>query len=144
MKKVLLLCLILAGCVGLIAPPETIRNEKCLDFDKMKVFQITNDGILAHLCPDNYPSYYRDSYDACVVHGDLVWLPVKKKDNDYVDEQKVQLPNKKCFMADGVYRYTTRQEIERSVRKIKIADANVANPAFAEYQRQQAEQLTKK
>jgi hypothetical protein len=139
MKKYFGLCLLLAGCATMMAPPQTIRNEKCFDSDKMKVFQATDDGALVHICPTKYPMYFEDAFSACFLDGELAFLPVKEN-NDYVDEQKVQLPKGQCFAANGVYKYTTIEKIQKTIRKIKIMDSQVENSAFIEYQKQTASQ----
>jgi hypothetical protein len=107
-------------------PQETLRNEQCLDSNKLKTLQVLDHGVLAHLCP-SYPSYYHRAFDACRVEGDLVYMPVKQQDNDYVDDEIVQLSSDKCFTADGVYKYTTRENIRKTVRKLKIINLQVEN-----------------
>lgn len=99
-------------------------NQTCLSSEKMIVFQIIDEGILAHVCPTDMPGYGL----RCQTEGDMVFLPVKPQENDYVDEQKVTLPANKCFVADGVFSYYTRDKKKRRVRKIKIIDAQPDNP----------------
>lgn len=42
--------------------------------------------------------------NACQLQGDLVYLPVPGK-NDYVDDQKVTLPEEVCYVPDGTFSY---------------------------------------
>ena len=142
MKKLFLLSMIsLVGCampiIPFMAPSETIRSEQCLDSNKLKVFQALDNGVLAHLCPVAYPSYYDDAFDACFVKGDFVFLSVKGKNNDLVDDQRIILPEGQCFVSDGVYKYTTRQKIDKTIRKIKIIDSQIENPAYTQYKKEQ-------
>ena len=87
-----------------------------------------NDGILAYLCPTEYSSIYDDAFDACIVKGDIVYMSVRPHNNDYVDDQKVTLPDDKCFIADGTYTYTTVKNLQKRVRKIKIMNSQIPNP----------------
>lgn len=85
-------------------------------------------GILAHLCPTDYPSYFDNVFDACALKGDVVFMPVKKSQNDFVDDQKITLPDELCFVPDGVFKYSTVKDREKTVRKITIIEAVVPNP----------------
>lgn len=132
MRIMTVLLTLLTGCAGAVVAPsetshsdqaETFRNSKCLDSSKMKVFQVLDGGVLAYLCPTTYPSIYEDAFEACYVKGDTVFMAVKPADNDYVDEQKVSLDSDKCFTADGTYSYSTRDELRKRVRKIKIINS---------------------
>ena len=112
----------LVGCAQLQIPsrPNVIHGETCKKSPRLKVFQVLDDGILAYLCPTDYPSLYDDAFEACIVKGDLVYMPVAPKTNDYVDNQKVTLPQSQCFAANGTYSYTRRDGHTATVRKIKI------------------------
>lgn len=107
------------------APLDETRphNENCYGPHQMKVLQVLDDGILANLCPKEYPSYYHDCFDAAVAEGELVYIAVNPKYNDYVDGQKVTLPKTQCFSKDGTYRYTTKSGDIKTVRKIKIVSS---------------------
>ena len=103
--------------------PKTMRNEKCFVSQKMKVLQILDSGILGHICPSQFPGFYRNAYDACIMEGDLVYLPVPRNENDYVDEQKVELEQQKCFASDGTFSYLNDGGVRKTIRKIRIADS---------------------
>jgi len=36
----------------------------------------------------SYPCYYDDTFEACVIKGDTVFMEVPKKQNNFVDNQK--------------------------------------------------------
>ena len=122
--KYVLLFGILTGCaqMQIASQPKNIRGENCLESPRLKVFQVLDTGILAHLCPTDYPSYYEDAFEACAVKGDLVYMSVPKKTNDYVDNQKVTLIKTQCFVGDGTYSYTRSDGHKATVRNIKILE----------------------
>jgi len=94
----------------------------------MRVLQVisnsSDNGILAFLCPIEYPSYYANAFEACSVQGDLVFMAVNPKENDYVDDQKITLPDNQCFVPDGTFSYVTRRDMDKRVRKIKLIKLN--------------------
>lgn len=127
----------LTGCANLptsktsssiFSKPTVVRHEACYETPHMKVFQVMDYGILAHLCPTDFPSYYDNVFDACAVKGDVVFMPVKKSQNDFVDDQRITLPEELCFAPDGVFKYSTVSDREKTVRKITIIEAVVPNP----------------
>ena len=93
-----------------------IRNEKCMASDKLKVIQVLDNGALAHLCYDGYDHY------GCNGEYDLVFLSVDSRDNDLVDDQKIVLPEDKCFLAIGRFFYESKIG-RKVVRKVKIENA---------------------
>jgi hypothetical protein len=114
-------------------PSKTIQNDKCFESQKMKVFQVLEDGILAHICPTEYPSYFDNAFDACATKGDIVYMSVNPKQNDYVDDQKIELPENNCFGSDGTYSYlTAKDNLKKTVRKIRIINSEVPNPSYVE------------
>lgn len=138
--------LFLAGCAGVPVASKRARNGQCLDSSKLQVTTILKEGILAQLCPSEFPSYYDDAFDACLLKGTAVFLPVKAEENNYVDDQKVTLAEDKCFAEDGVYIHSdddkqfqkivektikemTGEDIDlgdskRRIRKLKIINTN--------------------
>lgn len=113
---------------GIFSNPKVVRHEACYETPHMKVFQVMDYGILAHLCPTDFPSYYDNVFEACAVKGDVVFMPVKKAQNDFVDDQKITLPEELCFVPDGVFKYSTVNDRDKTVRKIQIIDAIVSTP----------------
>ncbi|MDR2901535.1 MAG: hypothetical protein LBU87_00295 [Lactobacillales bacterium] len=137
MKKFFLLCLFLAGCAGVMVPPKTVRYEKCFTSDKLVIFQVLDNGALAYLCPVTYPPYFSDAFAACTRWGDFVFLSAKTKDSDLFDGERIMLSDSQCFMPEGVFKYESRDKIAKTVRKIKVIESQVANPAYAEYVKKQ-------
>lgn len=82
--------------------PKVVRNPKCLDSNKFEIQSINDQGIIAKLCPSKFKDYYDDAFDACY-DSPKIFLPVASDDNNYVDNQKVTLPEGQCFISDGVY-----------------------------------------
>ena len=130
MKKTIFIFSILLIGSRLFAFGESVpRNENCLETDKMKVFQVLENGILGHLCPNDYPDYYDNSFDACNVKGEIIFMAVSPKNNDYVDDQQVTLPSEQCFAKNGTYTYTTQKGFSKTIRKIKIIPSAVTTPS---------------
>ncbi len=98
------------------------NNVQCYESRKLKIFQVIDHGILARICPTEYPSYYRNEFEACLTEGELVYMSVKANENDFVDDQQVTLASNQCFIPDGVFSYTTSKDIPKRVRKIRIAN----------------------
>ena len=106
--------------------PEIIRSKKCFGYNKIEIFQVVADGALANVCSDDN-SIDGDEFRNCY-KGDIVFLEVEEKDNDFVDNQKLKLPDDKCFMANGRLAYTANNGMNKVIRKIKIIDAYIKNP----------------
>ena len=101
-KTLLILFIILAGCVdGQIPSIGRERNEKCVDVSQFEVFQVFNGNALAFACKEK-------SYNDCAF-GQTVFVP-KKKGEDYYDNKRLKAPKGKCFVYDGVYKYTTKKD----------------------------------
>lgn len=115
---------VFTGCATLekASRPKEIQGEKCRLSPRLRVFQVLDDGILAHLCPIDYPSYYDNAFEACVLKGEVVYLPVRPRENNYVDEQKITLPDTKCFAENGTHSYLSNNNMRKTVRKIKILE----------------------
>ena len=128
--KISALITLLSACAQLqngvlpesLTRPKSIRGEVCMESPRLKVLQILNNGILAHVCPVDYPSFYDDAFDACSAKGDLVFMAVAPKANDYVDDQKITLSQAQCFVGAGIFSYETSQGYKKTVRNIKILE----------------------
>lgn len=131
-KISVLFCILIFSACSSFRPSPTIRSESCLDSSKLQVLQVLDTGILAHVCPIEFPSYYDDAFEACVSKGDLVFMEVDKSVNFFVDEQKVQLEKESCFVPNGTFSYTNKNNDRKTVRWIKIADSQVPNPDYTE------------
>ena len=62
------------------------------------------------------------STNGCNGEYDLVFLSVDSRDNDLVDDQKIVLPEDKCFLAIGRFFYESKVG-RKVVRKVKIENA---------------------
>jgi len=130
---VCLLFIFLVGCetMKLASRPKSIQGNECIESPYMKVLQVVDDGVLAYICPTNYPSYYDDAFEACIVKGDTVFMEVPKKQNDFVDNQKITLAKNQCFVGNGTYSYTSNDGRRRTIRNIVVLqdEANHAEDA---------------
>lgn len=100
--------------------PEMLNGEKCMASPNLIILQVLDHGILAQLCPVDYPDYYNNAFDACAIKGDTVHMAIPPEQNDYVDNQKITLNNTQCFVSDGTYKYIRNDGIRSTVRNIKI------------------------
>ena len=114
------------------APTKTIRSDECVESPYLQVMQVLDEGILAYLCPVKAEYPYKDVFEGCWVKGDLVYMSVPPKDNHFVDDQKVTLPDDICFVQNGTYRYHTKDNIKKTIRKIAVVESQVPNPAYKE------------
>ena len=84
---------------------EKIRNEKCADIQKYKIFQVMNDGALAFAC-----------VETCL--GLVAFVP-KKKGQTYYDDMIVEPSDGQCIAYEGTYRYPIKDGRYKTVPKIK-------------------------
>lgn len=118
MKKILLfLPFIACACTQqevvqrISAPSETIRNEKCADIQKYKVFQVMNDGALAFACEATY------GVETCL--GLVAYIP-KKKGKIYYDDMIVEPSDGQCISYEGTYQYPIKGGLYKTVPKLKF------------------------
>lgn len=81
-------------------------NEKCESVKELEVFQTLNDGALAFVCE-------RKSYDDCAM-GHTVFVE-KQRGVEFWDKKRIKAPKDKCIVFDGVYKYTSKDERERTI-----------------------------
>lgn len=85
------------------------RNKACMDMTQFKVLQVVEDGhALAFECNDG---------DYC--YNNTVVLLTPQKGIDYYDDMIVGLPDEKCAIQDGVYRYETKNKSIKTVPVIR-------------------------
>ena len=90
-----------------------IYNKNCINIAKFKIFQVFDDNYaLARSCEDN---------DDTLCLG-LVVLLTPQENIDYYDEMYILAPDNKCPVQDGVYRYTTKNDIKKTVPIIYFED----------------------
>ena len=89
------------------------RNEQCADFEEVKVFQTFNDGqgALAFVCE-------RQSYDdSCL--GMIVAVR-KEPGKDLWDDKRIKATKEKCFAYDGVYKYTSKGGMDKTIPIVQL------------------------
>lgn len=82
-----------------------IKNKRGL------VFQALNDGALGYICPK-----WALCNDDCKA-GQFVYFDFNY---DFVDNQRFTLPKNYYFYADGVYKYTNKENTVKTVRKVSL------------------------
>lgn len=105
---VLFVAFALLGCVNQTESGSNYKptyNEDCEDVKAVKVFQTLNDGALASVCDSSYS-------DICM--GATVFVP-KLLDKTMWDDKKITPPKGKCFVFNDVYKYTSKDERNRTV-----------------------------
>lgn len=103
----LLLKLFLSGCAGV-----SKDGQQCFEFQRFEVLQGLYGGALAYGCP---------WYESWCISNPVVYL-VASDDVDYYDDQIVSTNSTMCWVQDGVYRYETKQEITKTVPKLKLVE----------------------
>ena len=93
-------------------PPLKIKNERCMDMERFKVFQVYEDGpALASHCK-------KADDDYC--YGKTVLLTLQRG-VDYYDDMIVTTPESRCAVQGGVYRYENREGFIKTVPIIRWA-----------------------
>jgi len=105
-------------------PPEMIRNDKCVDIEGFKIFQVIDNGALARACDTEY------------CFGHTVFIP-NIKGEEYWDNKIITAPAGKCIIYEGVFKYTSNDGRNRTVPKLKIVDSQIPNPAYGEWLKKQ-------
>ena len=109
MKKILLLLFVssLFSCTTI-----TKDGKECFNTQSFEVLQGLEGGALAYECP-----WYDNDCDS----NPLVHL-TSPKDIDYYDEQKITSTSTTCWIQDGVYRYTTKNERKKTVPNLILIE----------------------
>lgn len=133
----LFLGFMLSGCASLIEPT-TVRDSRCYQSPHLKVFQVLDDGALAHICPAVSPYYTLSVFEACF-SGDLVFLKnstrLRSVAGSLVDDQKITLDETKCFVPSGTYTYFTTKDLKKTVREVELQEALIPNPRLPQNQK---------
>lgn len=112
MKKLLLLFLFcITGCTSSTLFSD---NENCTSMTKFEIFQTLSFGALAHECTFD---------EGCSSFNQLVFL-ANQAGVDYYDGLVVNVPSGKCAVQNGVYRYTTKEDIFKTVPVIQFEHKN--------------------
>ena len=106
MKKFILvvLCLILSN-MCFAKDYGVIKNKRGL------VFQALDNGALGYICP----KWATDNSEC--KQGQFVYFDFNF---DFVDNQRFNLPKNYYFFADGIYKYTNKNDDIKTVRRVTI------------------------
>lgn len=120
---VLLLCCCaeLTPTANLTTVPKLERNPDCMSMHRFKVFQTFEDKYaLAYECK-NDDGVLKDSCLGAVV------LLTPMSGIDFYDDMLVTIPEKKCAVQNGVYRYETRDNFIKTVPRIEYGQRSEKN-----------------
>lgn len=92
------------------------KNPACISETRVIIFQVLNEGALAHICP-RFDFQYNRLIDSCRYNGALVYITYN---DNYVDNQLIKLRKDQCFTTGGAYRYSNKNGDIKTVRKISI------------------------
>ena len=98
----------------------TIRNPKCEDAKRFKVYQVFNNFVLASICEDRYNSGDNDC------SGYTVYFK-KEKGKIYYDNQIIKVKKNECAIYIGTYRYKTAYGNINTVPIVKITNSQISN-----------------
>ena len=90
---------------------EQIKNKKCANIQKYKIFQVTNGGALAWACETQY------RVETCL--GMVVYVP-KATGSDYYDDMVIEPASGQCIAYEGVFKYPTANGLYKTVPKLKF------------------------
>ena len=105
MKKIILFFVSILLVNYCFASDGIIKNKRGL------VFQALDEGALGYICP----RWSLDSSDC--KSGQFVYFDFNY---DFVDNQIFSIPDNYYFYANGIYRYTNKDNVYKTVRKISI------------------------
>lgn len=120
MKKfILATILMLFGCtqmssINVLSGMDSDReqNPNCMDMKRFQVFQVFEDSYaLANACTAEYDENF------CI--GAVVLL-TPQRNIEYYDEMYVTVPDNKCAIQDGVFKYETKNKIHKTVPVIRF------------------------
>ena len=111
--------------VALIVSPSSVNNTgmtffehsgECLSTNDFEVMQVIGNGCaLAHEVKwDSLLERYRST--------DLLVLVINDNGEYYYDDQIIKVPSGKCMRQVGIYKYTTKMEMEKTVPIVKLMD----------------------
>ncbi|NMA32320.1 MAG: hypothetical protein GX944_00105 [Alphaproteobacteria bacterium] len=102
--------IILSGCAG-----TSKDGEPCFEFQTFEVLQGLENGALAY-------AYECPWYESLCFDKKLVVHLTSPKGVDYYDNQKISSTSTTCWIQDGVYRYTTKEDIMRTAPNLKLVE----------------------
>jgi hypothetical protein len=88
---------------------------ECLSTRSFEVFQVIDKGVALAREIKSTNSYGN-------ITSDLLVLLINDEGIYYYDDQVVKVPTGKCMRQVGIYQYTTKLEIEKTIPAVKIMD----------------------
>jgi len=106
MKKLLLLLpiFLVTGCASLIGT----HHSGCVGVHKFEIIQALDDGALAYVC-----TFWDEKWNRPVVF-------ISQKNNNWYDKSIIRITDGYCPIYEGVYRYTNKDSVFKTVRKVEI------------------------
>lgn len=118
---------IMNNSTNIQTPAMTIKNPKCNHLKAAKVFDVSDDFVLANGCVS--------STDFCPGYE----VYIKKENNEIYYEGKIIRPiHDKCFAYEGAYKYETVSGFINSIPKLISVDAKIINPEYRVWEQQQS------
>ena len=91
---------------------------ECISTSKMQVIQVIDENSAIA-----YEVEYNDVLKKDFIKSDgIIVLVTNDNDNVYYDEQIVNLPSGKCFRQVGVYKYTAKSGMAKTIPIVKIME----------------------
>jgi hypothetical protein len=91
---------------------------ECISTSKMQVIQVIDENSAIA-----YEVEYNDVLKKDFIKSDgIIVLVTNDNDNVYYDEQIVNLPSGKCFRQVGVYKYTAKSDMNKTIPIVKIME----------------------
>ncbi len=107
-----LLAVLLAGCASqsvtetpsLVPYTKSVDNKYCMSMNRFKIAQVLEDGALAYECRKNTCSPFD------------TWVALRNQRGiDYYDDMIIEIPKEKCAVQNGVYKYQTNDDRNKTV-----------------------------
>ena len=91
---------------------------ECISTSKMQVIQVIDENS-AIAYEVEYNEFLKKD---CIKSDGIIVLVTNDNDNVYYDEQIVNLPSGKCFRQVGVYKYTAKSGMNKTIPIVKIME----------------------
>lgn len=107
MKKFILMFICLLITTGCFAA----TNSGVISNKRVLIFQALDNGALGYICP----KWALDNNDCR--EGQFVYFNFNY---DFVDNQRFKIPKNYYLYADGIYKYTNKDNVYKTVRKVDL------------------------
>ena len=92
------------------------KNNACTTGKTAVILQVLDNGALAHICPP-FNFLEENPILSCRLKGTLVHF---NYNDNYVDDQVIELHRGQCFAEGGAYKYQNKNGDIKTVRDISI------------------------